>query len=1044
MLVKDYSNNFNNLNYKKNSKIILKDLMSWGLNTINFLIEDASKTSNICSSLKLKYFDSYKQDNILNHLTINCDENVIKLILLEVIKNSISNTFEGEISIYYEFIKKSPNKTIYNTCKNIKKYLNNKEIFSPENIITLTNNLGYNKEHFHNILELYDFAIVIEDSGSGINNHTKQKILDKINKQNIPKNNETNFFEEGKLSIGFNAIDIYCNYSGYVNENITCSFQGLKSCLIFKNKYDLNYNKCLSNILDKKDLNNNINIAEIKTNSKKRNTLKLYMIDNPIVNNDNNNNNTCKEVCRSFSFPYKNQRLYNCNHIKLESNDKKKGVIFSPKGKSKMFIKVSNYNLNNATNNINQDSISSSYNDTSRTKLIDISNYVDFDLSKEININNNNNNNYSKKVLNKYSYDKTKNTQIIEEEYNEFRNSESCSDKSKANDIKPTFKNNFILDDNIFNISTKSNKNNLIKTKTSILSLLKKTCNNKSTEIKNNKIIKAQKLMLNNNKNSSSSSEYYSSDDCTTLKVSNFKNIYDNNSNNNALISKKNSFKEDNNKNNNSIEINILNISDAKESSTNLSSNNFFNLTNLKYKISNNNTNDNNIDIGNNSNINNKIRSNSLTCDSKTFKYSNKISNNKLLSLNYINPYNNNNNLTINLENNYKSSVANNTNKTSTFNSKLHCNENTNYSSEHMSQNNTNENLNIYNNIKESLSIKNSNSNIQSSNVIIKEELIDLSKSISEAINILNNNNVSKLDVKKIVKKLSNSKAKLSIDNLSKIESNYTERNRASYFNNSNTSLLSKINNTLEINNENSYKNILNISRTKELSTSKSRFSTNNNYNKINIVDNSFSYQCKSKDFKNTTFTNCIDSNNNNNTSNNASKNIGNLSIDIGIKKNNSFVCNNNSTNYIDINKKDDKREYIIIVDDCANITISVRNLLSKIIKNCKIKYEFVLLNDGSETISFVSNLTKTKAKRNIKLLITDHNMIYMNGSESIKIVNRIVQNFNLKPFSSVIISAISDSISSKESLERFNTEYTIVKPLDKYKVEYLINKFKL
>ena len=139
---------------------------------------------------------------------------------------------------------------------------------------------------------------------------------------------------------------------------------------------------------------------------------------------------------------------------------------------------------------------------------------------------------------------------------------------------------------------------------------------------------------------------------------------------------------------------------------------------------------------------------------------------------------------------------------------------------------------------------------------------------------------------------------------------------------------------------------------------------------------------------------------------------------------------NQNSKNNININ---DLTYFIILADDNHLINTCNERIIEGIMSELNLfKYEVIKVSDGLDVIKiFLNNEVKDK----IKLIITDENMDYFNGSEMIKFLRKVERLMKLNPIKIASVSS-EDDIRHKDYLINCGADFVFSKPLSKSNVK--------
>jgi CheY-like chemotaxis protein len=135
-------------------------------------------------------------------------------------------------------------------------------------------------------------------------------------------------------------------------------------------------------------------------------------------------------------------------------------------------------------------------------------------------------------------------------------------------------------------------------------------------------------------------------------------------------------------------------------------------------------------------------------------------------------------------------------------------------------------------------------------------------------------------------------------------------------------------------------------------------------------------------------------------------------------------------------------KKIILIADDFKDIRKSVKKLVTSIIQesNAKIhktekQYEVVDCSDGAELLYFIYNSLFVEDNNNqIVCIITDEMMNFINGSEAIKIIKKVIAEKNLDPIPIFFSTAFLD-LDNISTINALNPTKILNKPLQKVKL---------
>jgi PleD family two-component response regulator len=136
---------------------------------------------------------------------------------------------------------------------------------------------------------------------------------------------------------------------------------------------------------------------------------------------------------------------------------------------------------------------------------------------------------------------------------------------------------------------------------------------------------------------------------------------------------------------------------------------------------------------------------------------------------------------------------------------------------------------------------------------------------------------------------------------------------------------------------------------------------------------------------------------------------------------------NYNSTAIVEINSTE--KEKILIIDDNHFINEATKNILRKILKEAGSEIEIITVSDGADIIHQII-LDQSKGNE-IKCIITDENMEYLNGSEAIRIIRNLERRNKIKFVNIISVTGNEDAVLSSEIL-KLGAQIVLSKPLPK------------
>lgn len=146
------------------------------------------------------------------------------------------------------------------------------------------------------------------------------------------------------------------------------------------------------------------------------------------------------------------------------------------------------------------------------------------------------------------------------------------------------------------------------------------------------------------------------------------------------------------------------------------------------------------------------------------------------------------------------------------------------------------------------------------------------------------------------------------------------------------------------------------------------------------------------------------------------------------------------------ISKKiEDATDIIIIIDDDYFCRKSLEKVIHSSLKKFRIAdYKIISLKDGCELISVVIDLHIKSKISCLKLIISDENMTYLNGSDSLRVVEAILFKISIRPISSVIITAIEEAEALRELQLKAKCMTVLKKPVSSASLVSIFEKVKL
>ena len=131
----------------------------------------------------------------------------------------------------------------------------------------------------------------------------------------------------------------------------------------------------------------------------------------------------------------------------------------------------------------------------------------------------------------------------------------------------------------------------------------------------------------------------------------------------------------------------------------------------------------------------------------------------------------------------------------------------------------------------------------------------------------------------------------------------------------------------------------------------------------------------------------------------------------------------------IEVERNLKKKGKILIVDDNYFINEATQNILKKVLKEAGSDMEIIIGSDGSDIIH---HIIQDQSKGNqIKCILTDENMEYLNGSEAIKIIKNLERNKKIKFVNIISVTGNEESEYTRHIISA-GAQMTLNKPLSK------------
>ncbi len=126
-----------------------------------------------------------------------------------------------------------------------------------------------------------------------------------------------------------------------------------------------------------------------------------------------------------------------------------------------------------------------------------------------------------------------------------------------------------------------------------------------------------------------------------------------------------------------------------------------------------------------------------------------------------------------------------------------------------------------------------------------------------------------------------------------------------------------------------------------------------------------------------------------------------------------------------------DNKFKVLVIDDHKLVRDNTKNLIKSAFLTLKLQdYEIIEGSDGIDLLNFV----RLDHEGRIKIIFTDENMEYINGSEAIKIMRKLEENKKIKNYEIASITAFDDNLTKKKILDS-GANLVISKPASKSEI---------
>ena len=133
-------------------------------------------------------------------------------------------------------------------------------------------------------------------------------------------------------------------------------------------------------------------------------------------------------------------------------------------------------------------------------------------------------------------------------------------------------------------------------------------------------------------------------------------------------------------------------------------------------------------------------------------------------------------------------------------------------------------------------------------------------------------------------------------------------------------------------------------------------------------------------------------------------------------------------------------KNFVLVVDDNHLINDANKNIVYKCFEKIGMKVKIILCSDGVDIVSHVLN---ENIRKNIKCVITDENMEYINGSEAIKFIRNLESKCYIPHIPCISVTCHEDK-NIINNIYASGANHVLSKPLNIAKFINLLQDLKL
>lgn len=136
------------------------------------------------------------------------------------------------------------------------------------------------------------------------------------------------------------------------------------------------------------------------------------------------------------------------------------------------------------------------------------------------------------------------------------------------------------------------------------------------------------------------------------------------------------------------------------------------------------------------------------------------------------------------------------------------------------------------------------------------------------------------------------------------------------------------------------------------------------------------------------------------------------------------------------------KKDTILLIDDDFHCCRSLKNVVKSSLKklSAEDQYEVISGRDGLDTLNYIIEDQKNDSR--IKLIISDENMVFINGSDSFRVIHSLIASRKLSKVTMIILTALEEKDALNYIKSVSQAKEVLRKPANVTKVQEIISKY--